>query len=271
MRLESEQSTTEIHEGVLSLLTSNFKSLQIELGPPEVSVGLPPPAPLLDSLPTTSSLRTGMAAHDVLIIGSGLSALTAARALKTYKPVLLEARTRVGGRALTWTEGLEQPVDAGCSMVHGYAEGNPLRGILREYGIVSSRLPPCVLGRPGPLIATALTVRPGQSVGCSHCQGSRGASRRRQWRSVTRSRWGSPRRLRSDGLHAHHPCTSSYDLARVSSTPTSRLSRAHRPGTNDRDRRRRQARRHRSPVVGFRARARRHRCFPRWWLPEGPK
>lgn len=74
--------------------------------------------------------------HDVLIIGSGLSALTAARVLKAHKPLLLEGRSRIGGRAHTFAE-TDSPVDLGCSMIHGYAEGNPLKGMLAELDLVS--------------------------------------------------------------------------------------------------------------------------------------
>lgn len=76
--------------------------------------------------------------HSVIIIGSGLAALTAAKLLKQQQPILLEARNRIGGRAHTCT-ATEQPVDLGCSMIHGYNEGHPLREVLVTYGLVSER------------------------------------------------------------------------------------------------------------------------------------
>lgn len=102
----------------------------------------------LSSLSRFSLTSTMATQHEVLIIGSGLSALSAARALKAHKPLLLEARSRIGGRAQTYT-ATDSPVDLGCSMIHGYKEGNPLRKVLEEYGLVSPLL---LLGVGGPLL-----------------------------------------------------------------------------------------------------------------------
>lgn len=85
--------------------------------------------------------------QDVIVIGSGLSALTAARVLKAHKPLLLEARNRVGGRANTYKQ-CAQPVDLGCSMVHGVAEGNPITQTLKEYGLPVSLQPRLFCLRP---------------------------------------------------------------------------------------------------------------------------
>lgn len=75
----------------------------------------------------------------MIVVGAGLAGLTAARVLKQYKPLVLEARNRIGGRAHTYLE-TAQPVDLGCSMIHGYAEGNPLAQTLQELNLpVSSQ------------------------------------------------------------------------------------------------------------------------------------
>lgn len=86
-----------------------------------------------------------MSRCDVLIIGAGLSALETARTLQTRRPspnvVILEARDRVGGRADTHSYSLQGPhVDLGCSMIHGYHEGNPAKQLLETLGIVTHSL-----------------------------------------------------------------------------------------------------------------------------------
>lgn len=60
--------------------------------------------------------------------------------------MLLEARSRIGGRAYTHTEGLEQPVDLGCAQVHGWDEGNPVRAMADKAGVVRCSLG-CLRGR----------------------------------------------------------------------------------------------------------------------------
>lgn len=75
--------------------------------------------------------------YDCIIIGSGLSALTAAKKLTSsgYRPLLLEARDRIGGRAYTVEEGHGGPVDTGCAQIHGYLEGNPVTKLNAELGL----------------------------------------------------------------------------------------------------------------------------------------
>lgn len=78
-----------------------------------------------------------MATYDCLIIGSGFAGLCAARVLApTHRVLVLEARPRVGGRAQTNVEG-DFRVDLGCAQVHGWNEGNPLRGIMDSLNLVS--------------------------------------------------------------------------------------------------------------------------------------
>lgn len=101
--------------------------------------------------------------YDALVLGAGWSGILTALRLteNNQKVLLLEARERVGGRAFTHTYdekskgsgdrtvqgkkswGVEaqrdgvQAVDFGCSWIHGYYEGNPVKGICEKLGIVS--------------------------------------------------------------------------------------------------------------------------------------
>ncbi|GAA6012568.1 hypothetical protein JCM10207_009043 [Rhodosporidiobolus poonsookiae] len=97
------------------------------------------------------------AMYDALVIGSGMSALTAARSLSGYRVALLEARDRVGGRTHT-ASATPQPVDLGASMIHGYLEGNPAAKLItRELGMdvhVPEAAKGLVYGSNGPLSET---------------------------------------------------------------------------------------------------------------------
>lgn len=72
---------------------------------------------------------------DTVVIGAGVSGLTAARLLAAagQRVVVLEARDRVGGR--TWTEragGLT--IDRGASWIHG-VDNNPVAGLVDALGL----------------------------------------------------------------------------------------------------------------------------------------
>src|ERR671939_1475855 len=72
---------------------------------------------------------------DVAIVGAGAAGLAAAkelrRAAKSF--VVLEARSRIGGRAYT-DATLGIPFDAGAQYIH-WAERNPWKGIADELGV----------------------------------------------------------------------------------------------------------------------------------------
>lgn len=74
-----------------------------------------------------------LAGRRIVVIGSGLSGLAAARELQQNgaEVVILEARNRVGGRIWTSTEWQNQPLDMGASWIHGQ-KGNPLTQLADE-------------------------------------------------------------------------------------------------------------------------------------------
>lgn len=72
---------------------------------------------------------------DVLVLGAGIAGLAAARTLtdKGLSVIVLEARTRVGGRM--WTDSsLGVPLDLGASWIHG-VNGNPITKLAKEFGV----------------------------------------------------------------------------------------------------------------------------------------
>ncbi|HEX3499521.1 MAG TPA: NAD(P)/FAD-dependent oxidoreductase [Stellaceae bacterium] len=81
--------------------------------------------------------------HDVAIIGAGAAGIGAARRLieRRLSVVLLEARERIGGRALTVPTDLGYPVDLGCEWLHS-GDRNPWTVIACESGFtVDETLP----------------------------------------------------------------------------------------------------------------------------------
>jgi len=82
------------------------------------------------AISTDSDLRDA-ARKKVLVIGAGLSGLTAAQALQTagWEVVVLEARDRIGGRV--WTR---DGIDLGAQWIHG-TEGNPITNLARQLNI----------------------------------------------------------------------------------------------------------------------------------------
>ncbi|MGV8859025.1 flavin monoamine oxidase family protein [Rhodoglobus sp.] len=76
-----------------------------------------------------------MTHFDTIVIGAGVSGLTAARFLVQagQSVVVLEARDRVGGR--TWTERSDGLIsDRGASWIHGI-DNNPLTDVVRGFGL----------------------------------------------------------------------------------------------------------------------------------------
>jgi len=73
---------------------------------------------------------------DVIIIGAGVSGMSAARQLKAagVRAIVLEARDRIGGRVLTDSQALGRPFDKGAYWLHNKAS-NPLVPIARNAGV----------------------------------------------------------------------------------------------------------------------------------------
>lgn len=75
------------------------------------------------------------AEYDVAILGAGAAGIAAARRLieRGLSVVVLEARDRVGGRAVTISTASGWPVDLGCEWLHS-ADRNPLAALARSLG-----------------------------------------------------------------------------------------------------------------------------------------
>ena len=74
--------------------------------------------------------------YDAVIIGAGMAGLAAGRELKEkgINFLILEADTRVGGRAMTDNETLDIPFDHGATWIHSAAI-NPLMKQAEKTGI----------------------------------------------------------------------------------------------------------------------------------------
>jgi monoamine oxidase len=86
------------------------------------------------------SLKSARAEVDVVIVGAGAAGIGAAYALRhagvSFR--IVEADTRIGGRALTDTttfkgaKGNAVPFDIGCAWIHAYKEGDPFADWSRQ-------------------------------------------------------------------------------------------------------------------------------------------
>lgn len=69
----------------------------------------------------TRNLAKANTNTDVIVVGAGMSGISAARYLanKKVKSIVLEARSRIGGRINTWTFKDGSKVDLGAAWIHG--------------------------------------------------------------------------------------------------------------------------------------------------------
>jgi monoamine oxidase len=72
-----------------------------------------------------------------LVIGAGISGLSAARALADagHSPIVLEARDRIGGRTWSRDDLAPHPIEMGAEFIHGTT--GPTWGLLEKYGLGS--------------------------------------------------------------------------------------------------------------------------------------
>src|SRR4051812_8871659 len=87
---------------------------------------------------------------DVVIVGAGAAGIGALHRLREsgLSAVALEARPRIGGRALTLHPAPDLPVDAGCGWLHS-ADENPLVPLLKAAGFTPDETPPHWLRQAG--------------------------------------------------------------------------------------------------------------------------
>jgi monoamine oxidase len=80
---------------------------------------------------------------EVVVIGAGAAGIGAARRLRDagVKTLLVEARTRLGGRAWTVVDPAGAPMDVGCGWLHS-ADRNPWAPIAEAQGLTVDRTPP---------------------------------------------------------------------------------------------------------------------------------
>jgi monoamine oxidase len=80
---------------------------------------------------------------EVVVIGGGAAGVAAARRLReaSIPCLLVEARSRLGGRAWTVTDASGFTLDLGCGWLHS-ADRNPWVGVAKEQGAAIDKTPP---------------------------------------------------------------------------------------------------------------------------------
>jgi monoamine oxidase len=80
---------------------------------------------------------------DVIVIGAGAAGVAAARRLQSAgrSVRLVEARSRVGGRAFTIHDETGLPIELGCGWLHS-ADENELAGLVPTVGLTLDKTPP---------------------------------------------------------------------------------------------------------------------------------
>ncbi|MBU6362075.1 MAG: NAD(P)/FAD-dependent oxidoreductase [Chloroflexota bacterium] len=86
-------------------------------------------------LPIVVAQAVTAAFQRVIVIGAGMAGLAAAQRLsqRGIKPLVLEARDRIGGRLWTSNKWPDAPMDLGASWIHG-VDGNPIMTLAQTVG-----------------------------------------------------------------------------------------------------------------------------------------
>src|ERR1700761_3787623 len=86
---------------------------------------------------------------EVVVIGGGAAGVAAAKRLTdaSVRCLLIEARSRLGGRAWTVHDADGHALDLGCGWLHS-ADRNPWTGAAQQMGFAIEKTPPPWTNRP---------------------------------------------------------------------------------------------------------------------------
>lgn len=84
----------------------------------------------------SSAAQTPVQEKEIIVVGAGISGLSAARYLQQqgYQVIILEARERIGGRIWTDRSWQNLSLDLGASWIHGI-QGNPITKLAQQFQI----------------------------------------------------------------------------------------------------------------------------------------
>ncbi len=88
-----------------------------------------------------AAVATSATNYDVIVVGAGIAGLAAAQAIKAAgkRVVVIEARSRVGGRIWSW-RNWGKPIELGANWIHTKT-GNPLVNLAKQAGVSTTSDP----------------------------------------------------------------------------------------------------------------------------------